>query len=113
MSASAQNRISSFADFWPYYVREHSRPATRAIHFAGTTAAVLVLIASVEWQQWWALVAVPLVGYGLAWASHLGIEKNRPATFKYPLWSLLADWKMWGLMASGRMEREIERLKLR
>ena len=111
MSASREKRISSFAEFWPYYVHEHSRPATRAIHFSGTTAAVLLLVVCIASQQWWALIAVPVVGYGLAWASHLGIEKNRPATFKYPLWSLLADWKMWSLIASGRMAGEIERLK--
>jgi hypothetical protein len=103
-------RLQTFAEFWPYYVREHSRPATRAWHFCGTTLALVLLVAAVALQLWWWLAAVPVCGYALAWISHLAIERNRPATFTYPLWSLLADFKMWGLMATGRMRAEVERI---
>jgi hypothetical protein len=109
-SPSDQQRFQSFAEFWPFYVAEHSRPATRGVHFLGSTFAVALLIAAIVWQWWWLLLAVPFVGYGFAWISHFGIEHNRPATFKYPLWSLAADWKMWLLMLTGQMGMEIERV---
>jgi hypothetical protein len=104
-------RFTSFAEFWPFYVQEHSRPATRWVHFLGSTLAVVLVIVAIVLQSWWLLIAVPLVGYGFAWASHFGIEHNRPATFKYPLWSLAADWKMWLLMLSGQMGKEVERVR--
>jgi len=103
-------RLQSFAEFWPYYVREHSRPATRLWHFLGTTLALVILMTAIALRAWWYLAAVPLCGYALAWISHLAIEHNRPATFTYPLWSLLADFKMWGLIATGRMRAEVERV---
>ena len=104
------SRFESFAEFWPYYVREHSRRATRAWHFCGTTLALALLIVALARGAWWWLAAVPICGYALAWISHLAIEHNRPATFTYPLWSLMADFKMWGLMVSGRMGVEVERI---
>jgi hypothetical protein len=103
------DRIETFEEFWPFYVREHSKKATRILHFVGTTTAVAVLgMAAVKRRP--ALVPLALVcGYGPAWIGHFFVEKNRPATFKYPLWSLLADFKMWSKMARGRMDREVER----
>jgi hypothetical protein len=109
-STSNEGRFTSFAEFWPFYVQEHSLPATRWVHFLGSTLAVVLVIVAIVWQWWWLLIAVPLVGYGFAWASHFGIEHNRPATFKYPLWSLAADWKMWLLMLGGQMGKEVERV---
>ena len=103
--------INSFDEFWPYYVEEHSLPATRALHFAGTATALALaatLAASGRWK-WLPLALVP--GYAAAWAGHFFVEKNRPATFKYPLWSFMADQKMFGLMLAGKMEEEIERIK--
>lgn len=94
--------IRSFAEFWPYYVQEHSRPATRACHWLATTLALLLLGGAAIGQQWWLVLAAPLCGYGLAWFSHFLIERNRPATFKYPLWSLRADLKMWFLLSTGQ-----------
>jgi len=99
----------SFAEFWPYYVREHDKAATRRWHFCGTTIGIGILVVALVIQRWWLLVAVPIAGYGLAWVSHFAIEKNRPATFKYPLWSLRGDLKMWWLMLTGRMGREVEK----
>jgi hypothetical protein len=103
--------LQSFAEFWPYYVHEHSRPATRAMHFCGTTLALILLIVAAALRAWWWLAAVPVCGYALAWISHMAIEHNRPATFTYPVWSLLADFKMWALMATGRMKSEITRIE--
>ncbi|HEX3727526.1 MAG TPA: DUF962 domain-containing protein [Pirellulales bacterium] len=104
----SDERIQSFSEFWPFYVREHSQPACRAFHFVGSTLSLAVLVAAIAVSPWW-LLAAPLVGYGFAWFSHFTIEKNRPASFKYPLWSFIADWKMWALMLVGRMGGEVQK----
>ena len=107
----AQREIKSFDEFWPFYVEEHSKPTTRALHFAGTATAlacIAALAANGKWK-WLPVALVP--GYAAAWVGHFLVEKNRPATFKYPLWSLMADQKMFGLMLTGKMEGEIEKIK--
>jgi hypothetical protein len=103
------NRIASFDDFWPYYLREHSRPATRALHYIGTSLVVAVAIYALLTAAWLLLLAIPLVGYFFAWVGHFGIEKNRPATFTYPLWSLGADFKMWWMWLTGQLGAELRR----
>ncbi|HEY1602670.1 MAG TPA: DUF962 domain-containing protein [Pirellulales bacterium] len=104
------DRIDTFAEFWPYYVREHSLLRTRIMHFVGTSLAMIAVATAIALQYWWLLAAAPIAGYSLAWISHFGIEKNRPASFKYPLWSFLADLKLWALMLSGRMGAEVQRI---
>ncbi|MCH8924099.1 MAG: DUF962 domain-containing protein [Planctomycetes bacterium] len=104
----SKGRIQSFAEFWPFYVGEHSRPACRALHFVGSTL-VLVVIAAAVTYNWWLLLVAPVVGYGFAWTGHFAIEKNRPASFSYPLWSFIADWKMWAMMLVGRMGAEVRK----
>jgi hypothetical protein len=102
-------RIASFAEFWPFYLGQHSKPLTRALHFVGTDVAVASL-AVAAWRRdpWFLLVA--LVGaYGLAWVGHFFVERNRPATFSYPLWSLAADFRMWALMWTGGLGRELRK----
>lgn len=103
--------MNSFEDFWPHYVAEHSKPGTRALHLAGTTAAVtcaLTLLARGKWK-WLPLAIIP--GYAAAWLGHFFIEGNKPATFQHPLWSFRGDFKMAGLMLSGQMENEIDDLQ--
>lgn len=100
---------TSFAEFWPFYLREHSRPFTRALHYLGTTLVVGLAIAAVLSGRWWLFAALPLAGYFFAWLAHFAVEKNRPATFTYPLWSLLADFKMWWLWLTGRIGPELHR----
>src|SRR5262245_17148563 len=102
------SRFASFAEFWPYYVRQHASPACRRLHFVGTTAVVGVLIAAAIYS-WWLLLLAPVVGYAFAWIGHFAFEHNTPATFGHPLWSLAADWKMWALMLTGRMQAEVDR----
>lgn len=98
----------SFRDFWPHYLREHAKRRTRAMHYAGTTLVLLVAIASLLSGNWWLLLVMPVAGYGFAWASHAAIERNRPATFTYPTWSLMADFKMWWLWLTGRLQPELD-----
>ncbi len=102
------SRYQTFAEFWPFYVREHSLAACRALHFIGSTLAI-ALVAVAIFVSPWLLFGVPIVGYGFVWFSHFAIEKNRPASFKYPLWSFIADWKMWALTLTGRMHSEVEK----
>ncbi|MCA1635960.1 MAG: DUF962 domain-containing protein [Acidobacteria bacterium] len=101
--------MKSFNDFWPFYVREHSRPATRALHAAGTLASTSLFVALVATGRWRWLPLALVVGYAAAWIGHFFVEHNRPATFKHPLWSFAADYKMVALMLAGRMGREVER----
>jgi hypothetical protein len=101
-------KYSSFTEFWPFYLREHAKPRTRAFHYAGTSLVVLIAIAALVTGNWLLLIAMPFAGYSFAWASHAAIERNRPATFTYPAWSLRADFRMWWLWLTGRLGRELE-----
>jgi hypothetical protein len=102
--------LKTFAEFWPFYCREHSRRSTRRLHLIGSllgpaaAASVYAVTRSLHALWLW-----PLVGYGFAWVAHFFVEKNRPATFKYPFFSLWADYVMVGKMLTGRMDAEVER----
>jgi hypothetical protein len=101
-------RYRSYEAFWPFYVSQHLNPTCRALHFAGTTIVYLLLALAVVATPYW-LLAAPVVGYGFAWVGHFAFEKNRPATFTYPLWSLRGDFRMHRLMLLGKMQPEIDR----
>lgn len=100
---------TTFAEFWPFYLREHSKSRTRALHYVGTTLVVALAILALATANWWVLIALPVAGYFFAWIAHFGVEKNRPATFTYPAWSLKADFKMWWLWLTGRLGPELDR----
>ncbi len=101
--------VDSFQEFWPLYLREHRRPLTRGLHFAGTTFALVTLGLCLWWKLWWGLALLPVIGYGPAWIGHFFVEHNRPTTMKAPLWSLRADLKMWWMMLAGTLPAELER----
>ena len=103
-------RFRRYRAFWPYYVSEHSRPGTRRMHFVGTTGSVALIVVAGVLGEPLLLIAALVCGYFFAWLSHLLIERNRPATFTYPLFSLAGDFHMWALMWQGRMNAEVERL---
>jgi len=105
----SENSYRTFAQFWPFYLAEHSRAATRWFHLAGTIVWLGLLGAAVATRNWWLLAVVPFAAYGLAWFSHFFVERNQPATFKYPLFSLLADHKMAFYMVTGQLGRELAR----
>jgi hypothetical protein len=100
-------RIDTFARFWPYYLGEHKNPTCRVLHFVGTSGSMLSLVAAAALGRPLFVLVGLLCGYGFAWVGHFGFEKNRPATFRYPLYSLLADFKMWGYIATGRLAGEL------
>ena len=100
--------IHSFAEFWPFYVRAHSRPRTRLLHAIGSVLA-LILLGSSFALSLWLLLAAPVVGYAFAWYSHFFVEHNKPATFGHPFYSLAADYRMLFLILAGRMDGEVSK----
>ena len=95
-------RFASFAEFYPYYLSEHRDPTCRRLHFIGTTLVLGFVAAALLTRNAWWLLGAPLAGYGFAWFGHLAFEKNRPATFSHPLYSLAGDFVMWKEMLTGR-----------
>lgn len=100
---------ATYEEFWPEYVRAHTRPATRALHAVGTALFLASAAAFLFTRKTKYLAAMPVLGYGPAWASHFFIEGNMPATFRHPLWSLRGDFEMMARMITGTMAAEVER----
>ncbi len=100
--------ITTYAEFWPYYLREHSKASTRGWHYFGTFAAISVLIAVIATANWKLIPLAAVCGYFFAWTSHGLIERNKPATFTYPLWSLYSDFKMLFCFLTGRIGSELD-----
>jgi len=97
------HEFESFATFYPYYLNEHRNRTCRRLHFVGSTLALLCLVALVATgNPWWLLGAV-VSGYAFAWVGHFAFEKNRPATFRHPLYSLMGDWVMYANTLRGRI----------
>ncbi|MEY1662709.1 Mpo1-like protein [Isoalcanivorax beigongshangi] len=94
MSTIKQSDFQSFAEFYPYYLQEHTNVICRRLHFFGTLGVLLIAAAVVAGASPWWLLAMPVFGYGFAWVGHFVFEKNRPATFQHPFYSLAGDFVM-------------------
>ncbi len=103
-SSPKDSGFRSFAEFYPFYLSEHRNPTSRVLHFIGTWCAVLCLAAlAIFGEAEWLLGAL-VCGYAFAWVGHFGFEKNRPATFKYPFYSLAGDFRMWFELNLGKLK---------
>ena len=99
-------RFASFREFYPFYLSEHRNAACRRLHFAGSAIVLALIALACVMRAWWLLALVPVAGYGFAWVGHFGFEKNRPATFSHPAWSLAGDWVMFWQLLTGKIRFE-------
>lgn len=104
MNEAAPKQYRSFAEFYPFYLSEHANRTCRRLHFIGTSIVMAVAIATIVSQLWWLFLLMPVAGYSFAWVGHFVFEKNRPATFTYPLYSLIGDFVMWKDILTGRIK---------
>ncbi len=95
--------FSSFEQFYPYYLSEHSNLTCRRLHFVGSTLVLLALAWILLTGSWAMIWLLPVLGYGFAWVGHFFFEKNKPATFTYPLYSLMGDWVMYKDILTGKI----------
>ncbi len=96
----------SLKEFFPFYLSEHSHPVNRGLHFVGTSLALGFLLGFISSVSWISLLGALVSGYFFAWIGHFLIERNRPATFKYPFYSFVSDWMMYGLMLIGKIPKK-------
>ena len=94
-------QYKTFKEFYPFYLSQHSNKTCRLLHVIGTTILLAITLTAVYHKQPILLIFVPIAGYGFAWVGHFFFEKNKPATFTYPLWSLVSDFKMYFQVLSG------------
>ncbi len=97
-------RITSFSEFYPFYLSEHQDTVSRVLHFIGTLLFFVLLITGIITGNGWFFLAIPVVGYGFAWIGHFFFEKNKPATFQYPLYSLASDFKLFFELLTGKQK---------
>ncbi|MCB9184599.1 MAG: DUF962 domain-containing protein [Flavobacteriales bacterium] len=97
-----EQRIGSWREFYPYYLSEHQHPVSRVLHFIGTGLIALWIILAIAMRQPWWLILIPIGGYGFAWVGHFFFERNKPATFRYPAYSLASDFVLFWQLLSGR-----------
>jgi hypothetical protein len=98
----APQRIKSLKEFYPYYLSEHQNPTCRKLHFVGTGLVFIILFTSISMGNLLLLLLIPLIGYGFAWVGHFFFEKNKPATFQYPLFSLASDFILFFDLIRGK-----------
>lgn len=97
-------KYRTFGEFYPFYLSEHKDQLNRRLHFVGTTLVVLNVVFVLLTSMWWYLLLAPVFGYTFAWVGHFFFEKNKPATFSYPLYSLAGDWVMYWHMLTGKLK---------
>lgn len=101
---SEEKSFATFADFYPFYLSEHANRVSRRLHFAGSSIALALLVAALITQAWWLLAVAIVQGYAFAWVGHFFFEHNKPATFKYPGFSFLGDWRLWWEIITGKIK---------
>lgn len=106
-----ERKYHTLKDFYPYYLTEHSNPTCRMFHYIGTTGLFFILAAALLTQKWWIFFFLPVFGYGFAWLGHFVFEKNKPATFQYPLYSLASDFIMYFHFLTGQVDSKVEEAK--
>lgn len=104
----SSQRYQSLKEFYPYYLTEHSDPVCRTLHYIGTSLFIATVVWTIIDPVWWKFVLMPVLGYGFAWAGHFIFEKNKPATFQYPLWSLASDFIMLFHFVTGQVDKKLE-----
>lgn len=104
-----EERIESFEAFYPFYLKQHSNKTCRLLHVIGSTIVLALAITAIYHSIPELWILVPVAGYGFAWVGHFFFEKNKPATFKYPLWSLRSDFKMYVEILSGKISLDATR----
>ena len=100
----SEPKFNSFKEFYPFYLSEHSKKLTKLLHVIGSLGVIIILSTAIYLSKWHLLYYTPLCGYGFAWISHFFFEKNKPATFKYPLYSFLGDWVMLKDILTGNIK---------
>ncbi len=100
---SSEPTYRTFAEFYPFYLREHANRTSRRLHFVGSSIAIALLVTAVVTQLWWLVLVALLEGYAFAWVGHFFFEHNKPATFKYPRLSFMGDWRLWWEIVTGRI----------
>jgi len=103
-SDGRESEFDNFHQFYQHYLSEHSRPLNRRLHFAGCITVLIIVLSAVLSGGWGILILAPVFGYGLAWAGHYFVEKNKPATFRHPVWSLMGDWVMFKDVMTGKVK---------
>lgn len=109
----AEKKFKSLQEFYPYYLTEHSDTVCRTLHFIGTSGVFVLPVIAILTQTWWLFAMIPVSGYGFAWAGHAIFERNKPATFTYPLWSLASDFIMYWDTLTGKVGSKLAEAKLK
>jgi hypothetical protein len=98
-----KERFKTFAEFYPFYLSEHKNRVSRRLHFVGTSIALAIFVAALTTQIWWLVALAFVQGYAFAWVGHFFFEHNKPATFKYPMFSFMGDWRLWWDVVTGKI----------
>lgn len=109
--SDSEKKFTSFSEFYPFYLQEHSHPVCRFLHYTGSLLVLFTLFYAIANQVYSMLWLLPVIGYGFAWIGHFFVEKNRPATFTYPLYSFIGDWVMLKDFLTGQISKKLEQVK--
>lgn len=104
IDALVYGMYSSFREFYPFYLGEHTDRRCRRMHFLGSWLVLAAVVVAIATRNPWWLIAAPICGYGCAWIGHFAFERNKPATFRHPVYSLMGDWAMFADVLRGRVK---------